>query len=198
MGLHRTIPRTKQHLLKILDGIPFFDIFDPSEKKELASSNNYVIDCDPDTKIVCQGDMDFSVYILLRGEVTLTRDEQPDFAITTLKPGAVFGEISFLNRCPRPTNVLARGKVKVLMLNGELFKTLSNSTQIKLKDQFIKILTDRIEEMNGALMQIKSELDRVLKAEGRFREDFHRIIKSGARLEGVFENVSQAVTKIIR
>jgi len=33
MGLHKQVPKTKHHLIKVLDGIPFFDIFDPEEKK---------------------------------------------------------------------------------------------------------------------------------------------------------------------
>jgi CRP-like cAMP-binding protein len=198
MGLHKQVPRTKLHLLKVLDGIPFFDIFDPDEKKEFASSDNYVLDCDPGSVIIEQDDLDFSTYILLKGEVILTNKENPDLTIATLKPGAVFGEISFLKRKPRPTNVIASGEASILRLNGELFNTLKGSTQIKLKDQYIELLVGRIAEVNNSLLFLKGELNRVNHAGEQFRDDFHKIIKSGARLEGVYENITETIDKIAR
>lgn len=198
MGLHKQIPRTKDQLIKVLDKIPFFDLFNADEKKEFASSDNYVLNCDPGSKIIEQGDMDFSTYILLKGEVILKKRENPDLVIATLRPGAVFGEISFLKRSPRPTDVIAREKVQVLRLSGELFSKLSGPTQIKLKDQYIELLVGRIAEVNNSLLFLKGELERVTNASDQFRDDFHKIIKSGARLEGVFENVSETINKIAR
>lgn len=198
MGLHKQIPKTKMHLIKILEGIPFFDSFDPEEKKEFASSDNYILDCDPDSVIIEQGDLDFSTYILLKGEVVLTNKENPGLTIATLKPGAVFGEVSFLKRKPRPTNVIAKGKASILRLNGELFNKLKSPTQIKLKDQYIELLVSRIGEVNNSLLFLKGELNRVNHAGEQFRDDFHKIIKSGARLEGVYENITETIDKIAR
>lgn len=198
MGLHKQVPKTKLHLIKVLDGIPFFDIFGPGEKKEFASSDNYVLDCDPGSVIIEQGDLDFSTYILLKGEVLLTNNKNPDLMIATLKPGAVFGEISFMNRKARPTNVIAKGKASILRLNGELFSKLKSSTQIKLKDQYIELLVSRIAEVNNSLLFLKGELNRVNNASDQFRDDFHKIIKSGARLEGVYENITETIDKLAR
>jgi CRP-like cAMP-binding protein len=198
MGLHKQVPKTKLHLIKVLDGIPFFDIFDPEEKKEFASSDNYILDCDPGSVIIEQGDLDFSTYILLKGEVILTNNKNPDLMIATLKPGAVFGEISFMNRKARPTNVIAKGKASILRLNGELFSKLKSPTQIKLKDQYIELLVSRIAEVNNSLLFLKGELNRVNNASDQFRDDFHKIIKSGARLEGVYENITETIDKLAR
>ncbi|MDA0691030.1 MAG: cyclic nucleotide-binding domain-containing protein [Nitrospinae bacterium] len=198
MGLHKQVPKTKLHLIKVLDGIPFFDIFDPEEKKEFASSDNYVLDCDPGSVIIEQGDLDFSTYILLKGEVFLTNNKNPDLMIATLKPGAVFGEISFMNRKARPTNVIAKDKASILRLNGELFSKLKSPTQIKLKDQYIELLVSRIAEVNNSLLFLKGELNRVNNASDQFRDDFHKIIKSGARLEGVYENITETIDKLAR
>ncbi|GJL77938.1 MAG: hypothetical protein NPINA01_09270 [Nitrospinaceae bacterium] len=198
MGLHKQVPKTKLHLIKVLDEVPFFDIFDSEEKKEIASSDNFVINCDPGTKIIEQGEIDFSTYILLKGKVVLLSNEEPDLVIATLKPGAVFGEISFLNRKPRPTNVIAKEKTSVLRMNGELFNKLKNSTQIKLKDQYIELLVGRIADVNHSLLYLKGELNRVDQAGEQFRDDFHKIIRSGARLEGVYENITETIDKIAR
>lgn len=198
MGLHKQVPKTKLHLIKVLDGIPFFDIFDPEEKKEFASSENYVLDCDPGSVIIEQEDLDFSTYILLKGEVLLTNNKNPDLMIATLKPGAVFGEISFMNRKARSTNVIAKGKASILRLNGELFSKLKSSTQIKLKDQYIELLVSRIAEVNNSLLFLKGELNRVNNASDQFRDDFHKIIKSGARLEGVYENITETIDRLAR
>ena len=198
MGLHKQVPKTKLHLIKVLDGIPFFDIFDPEEKKEFASSDNYVLDCDPGSVIIEQGDLDFSTYILLKGEVFLTNNKNPDLMIATLKPGAVFGEISFMNRKTRPTNVIAKDKASILRLNGELFSKLKSPTQIKLKDQYIELLVSRIAEVNNSLLFLKGELNRVNNASDQFRDDFHKIIKSGASLEGVYENITETIDKLAR
>ena len=198
MGLHRQVPRTRNHLMKTLEGIPFFNVFEPEEKKEFASSDNYMIECDDGTSIVEQGDIDFSLYILMSGEVILTRREAPEVTITTLKPGAVFGEISLIHRNPRPTNVIAKGKVKLFRLDGEVFNKLSLPVQMKFKDQFIGVLIKRVEEVNNTLLNLKSELDRVSSASNKFRADYHNILKSGARLEGVFENMGEMIDKLVR
>ncbi len=198
MGVTRQVPKTRGHLIKTLDGIPFFNVFKPEEKKEFASSDNYMLDCDDGTTIVEQGDIDFSLYILMNGEVVLTRKEAPEMAITTLKPGAVFGEISLIHRNPRPTNVIAKGKVKLFRLDGEVFNKLSLPVQMKFKDQFIGVLIKRIEEVNHTLLNLKTELDKVSSASNKFRADYHNILKSGARLEGVFENMGDMIDKLVR
>jgi len=118
--------------------------------------------------------------------------------IATLKPGAIFGEISFMNRKARPTNVIAKDKASILRLNGELFSKLKSPTQIKLKDQYIELLVSRIAEVNNSLLFLKGELSRVNNASDQFRDDFHKIIKSGARLEGVYENITETIDKLAR
>ena len=58
-----------------------------------------------------------AVFILLKGEAIVTRNDLPKVTINTLTMGALFGEVSFLTQTPRTTNIFAKSNAKVLKLD---------------------------------------------------------------------------------
>ena len=62
-----------------------------------------------------------AVFILLKGEAIVTRNDLPKVTINTLTMGALFGEVSFLTQTPRTTNIFAKSNAKVLKLDQKLF-----------------------------------------------------------------------------
>lgn len=198
MALHKESKYNGLQLNNLLDDLTFFDQFDASEKREFVSSENHIIRVDPGTKIVTQGTVDYSLYILLEGEVIVTKTEFPRLVVATLEPGAIFGEISMLSNGPRQSNIIAKDEVKVLKLNAEPLEKLSLPTQFKLNKQFIKVLLNRIEGNNAYLIKLKGELDSITQIGTQFKSNFHEIIKKSTQVDEMFDSINETIVKLIR
>ena len=60
------------------------------------------------------------MFILIAGEMFVTKDEAQNTVIAKFRPGDVFSEISFITRKPRATKVIAGAKSIVLKLMSEI------------------------------------------------------------------------------
>ncbi len=198
MALHKGKENAGLQVSKLLGELEFFSKFTDSEKQEFVSSENYIVKADPGTQIITQGTVDYSVYIILEGEVIVRKNEFPKVPIATLGRGSVCGAISFLSRGSRQTNIIAKDRVKLIKFNAETFESLNPITQVKLKEQFIEVLLDRVEGMNNSLIQLKVELDSIAQAGTQFKEDFQEIVKRGIGLEDVFDQIGKTIYKLIR
>lgn len=142
----------KTEMLEWIQKIPFFANFTQKEKEQLADLKSHVCAYGKNQVIIRQDDIDLSLFVLIRGEVYLTRSERPGVKIATLKSGAIFGEVSFLKPRSRPTNVVAVSEVLVLRMDGETLEKTTPALQGKIKDKIIEMLIFRLEEMNNALI----------------------------------------------
>ena len=138
--------------VKLFEGIPFFQSLNEQEKIGLASIDTVVVRYDPEEKIITQGDIDLRLFILLKGNVVVTKNENPNKVIAKLKRGDIFGEVSFISRRPRTANVIADNQAYVLKVNGEQFETLPLLVQNKLREQLIDLLVKRLDEMNTNIL----------------------------------------------
>jgi CRP-like cAMP-binding protein len=68
--------------------------------------------------IVREGDRDDSLYIIIRGSVSVSQDQR---SIATLPQGNCFGEIAVLTGAPRNATVTATGPVCLLRLSRDIF-----------------------------------------------------------------------------
>lgn len=141
-----------EELLGYINQIPLFNDFTAEEKKEICKSRNSVVTYRKGQAIVRQGDMDFSLFVIMRGDVCLTKSEKPNFKITVLKQGAVFGEVSFIKPRPRATNAIADTDVMAMKLDGELLEKAGSSVQGKIKDKVIEMLIKRLDNINNAMI----------------------------------------------
>ena len=74
-------------------------------------------------KIIEQGSLERCMYLLIKGDVEVIyhgRDE--NVAVTTMKPGDVFGEIAFVNEIERTADVCALSAVTVVKFDYERLK----------------------------------------------------------------------------
>ena len=138
-------------LYKLIDKVPFFDELTKDEKAALVEADSYFSTYEPSTVIIREGDEDTTLFILLDGNVLVTKNNTP---LTKLHPGAVFGEMSFFTKKPRSTDIISMDKVTVFQLNSEMFPQLSVELQHKLQSRFIDILARRLDEMNGAIAKL--------------------------------------------
>jgi CRP-like cAMP-binding protein len=104
--------------------------------------------------------------------------------------GALFGEVSFLTKTPRTTNIFAKSNTRVLKLDQKLFD--------KLKDKFIAVLVNRISEMNTSLVRLKVELEAISHAAMDYQDEFDKILKSGKTMKEVFGGIHETISELIR
>ena len=187
-----------QNFFALINNIPFFREFSKEQKKEIAALKNKVDIYEPNRTIVSEGGKDAAVFVLLKGEAIVTRSDLPRVIINTLTMGALFGEVSFLTKTPRTTNIIAKSEAKVLRLDGDMFEKLKSDTRDRLKDKFIDVLVSRMNEMNSALMKLKVELEAISQAATDYQQEFDRILKSGKTMKEVMGGINSTITSLIR
>ena len=145
-----------------------------------------------------EGQTDIAVFLLLKGEAVVTRNDLPKVTINTLTMGALFGEVSFLTQTPRTTNIFAKSKAKVLKLDQKMFDKLKPETREKHKDKFIEVLVNRMSEMNTALVRLKVEMEAISQVAMDYEGEFDRILKSGKTMKEVFGGIHETISGLIR
>lgn len=152
MGNEKPKKLSKDQILELFYKIPFFKGFSAEDKIKLAVMDTYIVHYDRSKYIISEGDHDNSVYILLKGLVHITKNVTPSLKIASLKPGAIFGEISFLAETPRTTNVIASEHVMVLKLDRGILAQLGPELEIKIRDKLMRLLIAKLDKMNRALI----------------------------------------------
>jgi len=75
------------------------------------------------TKVIEQGSLERSMYLLIKGEVEVVHHGQnEDIIVTKMKAGDVFGEIAFVNQIRRTADVRALSAVTVVKFDYERLK----------------------------------------------------------------------------
>jgi len=75
-------------------------------------------------KIIEQGSLERSMYLLIKGEVeVIYHGKDKDVTVTKMKPGDVFGEIAFVNEIRRTADVRAVSAVTVVKFDYERLKS---------------------------------------------------------------------------
>ena len=102
--------------------------------------------------VVTEGESQSSVFILLEGEaeVAILRGTQW-FAVATLGPGSVFGELSFFDRLPRSARVTVLKDCSVLMISESSFERLraqDADAALAFTFEMGKVLGRRLRDMN--------------------------------------------------
>ena len=137
---------------KIKD-IEMFKHFTENEKLDFANLQHSILGFGDGDFIIKEGDKNISLYVLIKGTVLITKTGN-DTPLAALKPGAIFGEMSFLSRKPRYSNVVADESVIVIKMDGEFFRKVKPEIKDKIKDYLIELLITRLDAMNEALSKI--------------------------------------------
>jgi len=111
--------------------------------------------------IVREGDAPLHIYLLLKGEVTVTIRDLSGKAkrVSTLSPGMVFGEMSAIDRRPRSADVCADSQVLCYALPLEEFDGL-NESHPRMKAILLENILRHVSSMLRRLNQEVSALAR--------------------------------------
>lgn len=133
---------------EFLDNIRFFKNFTEDEKKRLSDIQNIYLRFLAGEPVILEGQVEQALYIILKGNVVVNKKGLEGLIISCLGPGSVFGEISLIQEQPRTTNVIAEGEVVVMKMEKSTVATLDDDLQKKFNEQLIRVLVERLDEMN--------------------------------------------------
>ena len=103
---------------KELAKIPLFASLSPDEQEAVATLLDHR-DEPAGAALVGEGAPGYSLFVLQRGEATVTRDDEP---IGKLGPGDFFGEIALLTDHEHTATVTATTPVNLLVMHGSDFR----------------------------------------------------------------------------
>ncbi len=146
---------------EIMDKFDFFQDFTDEEKSQMIGLKNNISSFEDGEKIICQGDIDFAIFLVMEGEAIVAKEEAPTIHFLELKAGDIFGELSLLGKRLRSANVTSKGGTKTLKMEGLFLDSMPPAIQNKFKDHFIKGFIKRIDWMNQRILSIKEELNDV-------------------------------------
>ena len=120
-------------LYEMIGDIPLFKNFSEKDKKTFAKMDHSVLAFSKGDVIIKEGELYTSLYLLIRGSARVTRNGY-DSPVAVLKAGSVFGEISFLTRRARQSNVIANENILAIKIDDAFFEKLD----YKLGDAALK------------------------------------------------------------
>ena len=132
--------------------LEFFRGFPDSEIWEIIRARVWV-DADVDDPIVIEGDVEDSFFIIITGDVNVTK--QNSF-VGKLTEGDCFGEMGYLNRIKRTATVTANGPVSLMKVNSTLIEQVTSDCQLRFYKVFLKTLIDRLSKTTE--MMVRGEL----------------------------------------
>lgn len=165
-------------VLRYLQRVPFFGDFSKKELSEVANLKSNFMTFKKGNLIIKQGDIDLSFFVLIKGRASVRKKERPGTEIVVLEPGQLFGEMSYILQSNRTTNIVARtDRVTVLKLDADSLEGLSPAVLNKIKDNFLKLLAQRITEMDEQLSTLKLEVEGVIQANNQVINELSSIIE---------------------
>ena len=167
-------------ITEFVNSVPFFKVFSDIEKEKLINRADCFEQYSKEDLVFKQGDPGDTLFLVLQGNVALFRlgnikvgegrvslQEEADKKITTLSPGAIFGEISMLTESKR--NVTARvesEQVVVMKITKKLIDSLNHPTQIKFHRQLLLSLAYHLDAMNSQFVDLQYKYDEDIKSKG--------------------------------
>jgi hypothetical protein len=202
-----------------LDCIPFFDTFSDAEKLDLLDCGPDLLHFNTGEFLIEEGGEDRVLFFLLSGAASVVR-EGASVPIAELAPGDLFGEIAFLTGQKRTSNVIVHqsssdsveGSNSVLSENllqqicpdsslptitfrfgRALLDHLEGETRLKMKDQIIAVLIDRMEGISKIVEETIGSVP-----EFSIDPDLEQLMEEGLA-EGLVEGLDEeevATTKV--
>lgn len=131
----------------MLSRVPIFVALSPSQLTTLARMVGHRL-FPRGMDIIREGDADAALYIILQGQVKVTKQggpDQPALQLATMGPGEFFGEMALLDGAPRSATVTALTTTECLLLTRLVFyTTLREDPQIAIS--MLSTLSKRIRD----------------------------------------------------
>lgn len=153
----------KREVLDRMNNASFFEEFSDEEKKSFADNESLIAKVKSGEFIIREGEIDKSVFVLLKGKASVTKNSAPDIELSELCEGNMFGAFALVTDAPRTTNVIAKEDVTLFKIEGLELNKLKPTVLDKFKNQLLRALIAKIDEMNQATLDIKTEFDQVME-----------------------------------
>ncbi len=145
----------------LLANIPFFESFTAGHLNDILYSS-YFIQCDPGDIIIEQGQDDARIFILLTGELDVTKDGEPIATIS--KSGEVFGEVAVISGAKRIASVQAKKSTLCLVIDqrflSELKPEKTNASYYAALYGFLsRVLAERLKNATERIAEVERELE---------------------------------------
>jgi uncharacterized protein YhbP (UPF0306 family) len=116
----------------------------PSQTAKTISASLQLVDAEPDQVVARQGGPADKFFIVVDGELEVTREEGGSTeTVSTLGPGDLFGEMAILFDKPRGTSARATKPTKLLVLDGDTYRSVV-AQSLGTTPDFDQIIRDRI------------------------------------------------------
>ena len=116
----------------------------PTQTAKSISASLQVVDAVPDTVVARQGGPADKFFIVVDGELEVTREEGGSTeVVASVGPGDLFGEMAILFDKPRGTSARATKPTKLLVLDGDTFRSVV-AQALGTSPDFDQIIRDRI------------------------------------------------------
>lgn len=138
----------KDDLLKIMGDIPFFEDMSKAEREELLSFEDHWMNVPSQQKVLNEGEVDAGFFVLIKGSVSITKTFPTERHLAYLMPGGIFGEVTLRNQRTRNSNVMADEDCVILRIDRQLVEQLNLKILVKVENQIIDLLIDRLDEVN--------------------------------------------------
>lgn len=138
-----------------LRAVPLFRAIDPKELKLLVFLSEEQVFHDGE-RLCVQGEEGDCAYVLLEGGAQIVVElDGVDRVVQTLGPNQVFGEIAIIRGVPRTASVVAKGDVRALRIESEVFlKLLREFPDMGL--EVMRELAKRLEMTTRELAEARS------------------------------------------
>jgi len=142
---------TRERLLNnLLNTHAFFKPFDRTQRQQLAGRFS-AHEVEPGTVLIREGDLGRGIFLILSGEVDVTKVDGTDrVTLAVLKGGDVFGEISLIEQSTTTATVTASRHSTVMFLAREVFDRLVQGVPT-LKEYFQQLTEERLMDTNMML-----------------------------------------------
>ena len=120
--------------------LEFFRGFPDAEIWEIIRASVWM-EVDVETSVVVEGEVDESFFIIVSGDVNVSKLGQ---SIGQLHSGECFGEMGYLSRIKRTATVKADGPVSLIKINATLIEQVSADCQLRFYKVFMKVLIERL------------------------------------------------------
>ena len=120
--------------------LAFFNSFSDAQLREFVEACEWQCVA-PGTRIIREGNMDRSCYVVVSGEVAIMKGAQP---ISTAGRGSCFGEMGVLSGSGRAATVRARGEATFLLAQTEAIAKLSPDVQTLFNQCLIDTIVERL------------------------------------------------------
>jgi CRP/FNR family cyclic AMP-dependent transcriptional regulator len=142
-------------LYEMIKEMPIFAEFSDKEKKAFAKMEHTLCEFRQGDIIIKDGERLTSIFLLVKGSVLISKTvNDAPIRLAKLRPGEIFGEMSFFSHRSRQSNVIANEDVLAIRIDDKFFKNAKPGVKDKINSYFIEVLVNRLDAMNDSIMTI--------------------------------------------